>query len=102
MTNPPTVPLKITRTRRFQRSWKRLSGSVQRIVEKKIALLQQNPNHPSLQTHRHRAAEHLWICYISVSLRLLYQYEGGEKLLLQDVGSHVIVERAHLRRFSNT
>jgi mRNA-degrading endonuclease YafQ of YafQ-DinJ toxin-antitoxin module len=66
---------------------------------RKVRLLAAQPHHPSLQPHRvHHCKEDLWIGYISISIRLLYQYEN-HVLYLHKVGSHSIVDRVHLHAF---
>ncbi|MEO8972836.1 MAG: hypothetical protein ABI406_14705 [Ktedonobacteraceae bacterium] len=81
-------------THEFRRAYKHLPRKMQKIVDDKIVQLSSNPAHPSLQVHKHRQgkAEHLWICYISMNNRLLYQYKDGS-IYLRNVGNHNIVER---------
>jgi mRNA-degrading endonuclease RelE of RelBE toxin-antitoxin system len=81
-------------TEKFVRSKERLPASLQQVVEKKIDFLQRNQAYPSLKVHRVlRAREkNMWICYIGISLRLLYSIED-DGIYLQDVGSHGIVDR---------
>lgn len=83
----------IVLTKKFIRSMKRLSRSLQQIVEDKIAILKRDPAYPSLKVHRAlRAREkNVWICYVGLSLRLLFSIEG-DSIYLQDVGSHGIVD----------
>jgi mRNA-degrading endonuclease RelE of RelBE toxin-antitoxin system len=83
----------IVLTKKFIRSMKRLSRSLQQIVEEKIAILKGNPAYPSLKVHRAlRAREkNVWICYVGSSLRLLYSIKG-DSIYLQDVGPHGIVD----------
>src|SRR2546421_954194 len=90
----------IVPTDRFWRNWGYLSVQARRTVATKVALLAENQCHPSLHVHRvRRSGGDTWECYVSASLRLLYQYRGGQ-LWLCDVGGHVVVERAYLRNFS--
>jgi mRNA-degrading endonuclease RelE of RelBE toxin-antitoxin system len=87
-------------TRAFLEAYQQLPLRVQSIIDSKIEQLARNPSHRSLQAHKlHRVkGENVWSCYISINKRLLYQYKNG-KIYLWYVGEHVIVERAHLRRF---
>jgi mRNA-degrading endonuclease RelE of RelBE toxin-antitoxin system len=84
----------------FLDAYKRLTPQVQKIVDNKIDQLASNPYHPSLQAHRlHQAkADNIWICYISINKRLLYQCKDG-KIYLWDAGEHSVVERVRQRRF---
>lgn len=89
----------IVPTNLFWRNWRCLSVQTQQIVKTKVALLAENQCHPSLRAHRvHRSRGNIWECYVSTTLRLLYQYREGQ-LWLHDVGSHAVVERAYLRNF---
>jgi addiction module RelE/StbE family toxin len=93
--------IEIIMTSDFQRAWRQLTPQMQRIVKNKISRLVENPGHPSLHTHRLRQTrEDIWVCYVSNSMRLLYEYKEGA-LYLWDVGSHSIVDRVHLRKFAS-
>lgn len=86
----------------FERGLSQLSHSMQTIAMKKIRLLAENPKHPSLNTHRIRqikADVHIWDCYITESIRLLYEVRDG-MLYLWDLGKHAIVDNVHLRSFA--
>jgi superfamily I DNA/RNA helicase/mRNA-degrading endonuclease YafQ of YafQ-DinJ toxin-antitoxin module len=84
----------------FDQSLQQLTPSVQENVFKKVNLLAQNPAHPSLKAHRlHQAKGNIWDCYISDSMRLLYEIKDGT-LRLWDIGSHAIVDTVHLRGFA--
>jgi addiction module RelE/StbE family toxin len=78
----------------FVRMLDSLSLSMRDIVRRKIRLLAENPRHPSLNVHPlHQVKERdIWDCYISDSMRLLYEIEEG-KLHLWDLGSHAIVDK---------
>lgn len=85
---------RIIRTQAFRTAYSQLSADMRKIVEGKIQLLAANPAHPSLQVHRlqYIKAKKVWICYISVNNRLLYQYKDNA-FYLWDVGKHSVVER---------
>ena len=86
----------------FERGLSQLSHSMQAIAMKKIHLLAENPKHPSLNIHRIRqikADVHIWDCYITESIRLLYEVRDG-MLYLWDLGQHAIVDNVHLRSFA--
>jgi mRNA-degrading endonuclease YafQ of YafQ-DinJ toxin-antitoxin module len=94
------VDVQVISTETFQQTFSYLSPQMKKITMRKIRLLAQHPHHPSLQPHRvQQCKEDLWIGYISMSVRLLYQYERNT-LYLHEVGSHVIVDRVHLRSFN--
>jgi superfamily I DNA/RNA helicase/mRNA-degrading endonuclease YafQ of YafQ-DinJ toxin-antitoxin module len=86
----------------FERGLSQLSHSMQAIAMKKIHLLAENPKHPSLNIHRIRQIKtgvHIWDCYITESIRLLYEVRDG-MLYLWDLGHHAIVDNVHLRSFA--
>jgi len=84
----------------FEQSFSRLTTSMRDIIKRKIHLLAENPSHPSLNSHRlHSAKANIWDCYISESMRLLYEIKESN-LLLWDVGSHSLVDNVHLRGFA--
>jgi superfamily I DNA/RNA helicase/mRNA-degrading endonuclease YafQ of YafQ-DinJ toxin-antitoxin module len=84
----------------FEQSFSRLIPSMRDIIRRKIHLLAENPSHPSLNTHRlHSAKANIWDCYISESMRLLYEIKESN-LQLWDVGSHSLVDNIHLRGFA--
>ncbi len=86
----------------FVRMLDSLSLSMRDVVFRKVRLLVDNPGHPSLNVHPlHQVKERdIWDCYISDSMRLLYEIEEGN-LHLWDLGSHAIVDKVHLRRFGS-
>lgn len=93
--------MQVVTTASFQQAYNRLPPQRQRIVMRKIQLLAQHPHHPSLQSHRvQQCKDDLWIGYISMPLRLLYQYKKNV-LYLYAVGPHCIVDKVHLRDFSS-
>ena len=91
---------RIIRTADFRQAWEQLTPQMQRIVDNKIRRLGENPAHPSLKAHRLRQVRtaDVWVCYITVNKRLLYQHKGNT-IYLWNVGEHSLVERVHLRNF---
>lgn len=86
----------IVKTREFREAWEELTPRLQTIVNRKIYLLAQNPGHPSLKTHRlhHAKADRMFECYVSTTMRILYQCKGGT-IFLHCVGGHQIVDQVH-------
>ncbi len=86
----------------FVRMLDSLSLSMRDIVRRKIRLLAENPRHPSLNVHPlHQVKERdIWDCYISDSMRLLYEIEEG-KLHLWDLGSHVLDPKSWTEPYEN-
>lgn len=94
------MQLQIVETQSFQESYRQLTPRTQKIVDKKLQHLVSNHTHPSLRAHRVLKAkgENMWIGYVSITERLLYQFKDGI-IYLWDVGGHSIVDRVHLRQF---
>ncbi len=87
-------------TETFWQSLRGLTPQMRKIVMRKVHLLIEQPQHPSLQPHRvQQCKENVWIVYISRSVRLLYQYKGNI-VYLHEVGTHAIVDKVQQRNFS--
>lgn len=65
----------------------------------KIRLLSENPAHPSLNAHKLNRVPNKWECYISMSHRLIYEFQE-EEIRLWRIGDHSIIDQAHIRSFS--
>jgi len=80
----------------FYRMWEKTRMSEQQgeVVRRKVMLLQENPAHPSLRTHKLVREGEIWACYLLLSYpcRLLYR-PYGELLFLTAIGGHELVDR---------
>nr|HET6902213.1 ATP-dependent helicase [Ktedonobacteraceae bacterium] len=84
----------------FERGLSQLPLSMRETVIKKVRLLAENPAHPSLNTHRLKLVKgHIWDCYITESMRLLYEVKD-KCLYLWELGPHAIVDNVRLRGFA--
>ncbi|MEO8956199.1 MAG: 3'-5' exonuclease [Ktedonobacteraceae bacterium] len=84
----------------FEHGLSQLPLAMRETVIKKVRLLAENPAHPSLKTHRLKLAKgHIWECYITESMRLLYEVKD-KCLYLWELGSHAIVDNVRLRGFA--
>lgn len=79
---------KIRFTRRFLRSYARLPSAVQEKIKKQIALLAENPRHPSLQTKPIQGAPGIYEARVDVDYRLTYEGDLDDTLVLRVVGKH--------------
>lgn len=79
---------KIKFTRRFLKSFARLPKPVQEKIKKQIALLAENPRHPSLQTKPIQGALGIYEARIDIDYRLTYEREADDTLVLRVVGKH--------------
>lgn len=63
-------------------------------IEKQIKLFKENPNHPSLRTHKLSGkVENLWSISITMSVRIIYLRIGDELVLFVKIGTHGEVYR---------
>ncbi len=79
---------KIRLTRRFLKSFARLPASIQEKIKKQIALLAENPRHPSLQTKPIQGAHGIYEARIDRDYRMTYERETDDTLVLRVVGKH--------------
>jgi addiction module RelE/StbE family toxin len=79
---------KIKFTRRFLKCFARLPKPVQEKIKKQIALLAENPRHPSLQTKPIQGAMGIFEARIDLDYRLTYEREADDTLVLRVVGKH--------------
>jgi addiction module RelE/StbE family toxin len=86
LTNPAMPKIKFSR--RFLKSYARLPAAVQEKIRKQLALLAENPRHPSLQTKPIQGASGIFEARIDRDYRLTYERESDDTLLLRVVGKH--------------
>jgi addiction module RelE/StbE family toxin len=79
---------KIRFTKRFWKSFARLPRAVQEKVKKQIALLAENPRHPSLQTKPIQGVLGVYEARVDIDYRLTYEREADDTLVLRVVGKH--------------
>jgi addiction module RelE/StbE family toxin len=79
---------KIKFSQRFLKSFARLPKAVQEKIKKQIALLAENPRHPSLQTKPIQGATGIYEARVDVDYRLTYEREADDTLVLRVVGKH--------------
>lgn len=79
---------KIKFTRRFLKLFARLQAGIQEKVKKQIALLAENPRHPSLQTKPLQGAPGIYEARVDLDYRLTCERESDDTLVLRVVGKH--------------
>lgn len=79
---------KIRFTRRFLKSFARLPAGVQAKIKKQIALLAENPRHPSLQTKPVQGAPGIFEARVDMAYRFTYERDSDDTLVLRVVGKH--------------
>ncbi len=84
---------KISYTERFRKHYKKLHPNEKKQVMKKVKLLTQNVLHPSLRTKRIQGTDDLFECSVTMSIRIIWYYEGEQMIILVDVGHHDILNQ---------
>ena len=79
---------KIRFTRRFLKSFARLPAAVQEKVKKQIALLAEDPRHPSLQTKPIQGAAGIYEARVDIDYRMTYERDADDTLVLRVVAKH--------------
>lgn len=79
---------KIRFSKRFLKSFARLPKTVQEKIKKQIALLAENPRHPSLQTKPIQGAIGIYEARVDVDYRMTYERITDDTLVLRVVGKH--------------
>lgn len=75
-------------TKRFLKSFARLPASIQEKVKKQIALLANDPRHPSLQTKPIQGAVGIYEARVDIDYRLTYDRDEEDTLVLRVVARH--------------
>ena len=76
----------------FLRLYKKLPKEVQEQTKKTLALLVDNPSHPSLRHRKMAGQEAIYELSISMHYRITYQ-KIGETAYLRKVGTHDILRQ---------
>ena len=79
---------KIKLTRRFLKSFARLPKAIQEKIKKQIALLAENPRHPSLRTKPVQGTDGIYEARIDRDYRMTYERQADDILVLRVVDRH--------------
>ena len=82
--------MRIQSTRSFRRDYGRLSANIKTSVNKQLALLQNNPRHPSIQLKRMHGTSGIWEAWITRSYRLTLAIVG-DIMILRRIGPHDVL-----------
>jgi len=83
----------IVPTKVFRNEFEKLSGVHQRIVSKKMAMLEQNPFYPSLRTKKMQGGSGNYESSVNMDIRLIWEFEGDKIIIMLDVGHHDVVNK---------
>jgi mRNA interferase RelE/StbE len=84
--------MKLIRTDRFLRDYRKLPAQVRRHTERKLLYLVQDIGHPSLRVRRVRKYADVYEASITMQYRLLFQITAEAYVLLR-IGRHDILEK---------
>lgn len=76
----------------FKKFYERLPKRIKERTDETIALLAENPRHPSLHTKKMKGPENVWEVRVTISYRLTFTWEK-DCVILRKVGTHDILER---------
>ena len=82
---------KLEPTKVFSKHLKKLNSNEQRAVAGKLALLAENPFHPSLRTKKVQRLKDIFECSVNMDIRILWTYRDDIIILLLDIGHHDIL-----------
>jgi addiction module RelE/StbE family toxin len=85
--------MKITYSKRFKKSYIKLSEKDKEIIKKKIKILSLDLMHPSLRTKKIKGTDGLFECSVNMDIRIIWTYYDNEIIILLDVGHHDILQK---------
>jgi len=75
----------------FENKFRRLPKNLQKIAARKILLFENNPFHPSLNTHKLKGPmSKFWSFYINKSYRVLFRFLKNNEVIYYDIDTHDI------------
>ena len=74
-------------TEQFEQAYEKLTGVEKRRVRKCLALLSDNPKHPSLCVKKMEGTRGIWEGRASERLRMTFEMAGGT-VIMRNVGEH--------------
>ena len=83
--------MQILFTRPFEEDYDALPEKIQRLVDRKLALLLQNPRHPSLRIKKMNDPRDIWEGRVTQSYRFTFQIQG-DLYMLRRIGPHDILK----------
>lgn len=84
--------MELIATKHFEKAYKKLDSPSRQLVKKKLKILQNNPFHPHLKTHKLKGVNR-WAFSVDYKKRVLFAFLNGQKILLADVGDHSLYQK---------
>jgi len=79
--------VKITRTARFKKAWKELTGEEKELGRKALRNLAADLRSPALRVKKMQGVEHIWEARVSRSLRMTFEIQR-DTIILRNIGRH--------------
>ncbi len=76
----------------FERLFRRLPKTIRDETYEKLALLLENPSHPSLRVKRIRGTDRIWEMSVTMNYRITFE-QDPEKVILRRIGTHDVLRR---------
>ncbi|OGH73722.1 MAG: hypothetical protein A3C90_02965 [Candidatus Magasanikbacteria bacterium RIFCSPHIGHO2_02_FULL_51_14] len=81
--------MRISRSSRFKRSYRKLNFSIRNDFDEKIEIFFKNPFDPSLKTHKLHGNLSVYFAFcLRDGYRALFEFEDDNHVLLVNTGSH--------------
>lgn len=75
----------------FEDKFRKLPENLQKIAARKILIFENNPLHPSLNTHKLKGAlAHLWAFSVNKSYRVMFRFLDNSEVIYYDIDTHDI------------
>lgn len=75
----------------FERKFNRHPKNIQKIAARKLLLFENNPFHPSLNTHKLKGElSAFWSFYINDNFRVLFRFLKNNEVIYYDIDTHDI------------
>ena len=84
--------MRVKRSDRFKKDYKKLPKEIQTETDEKIKLLLKDYRHPSLRIHKVRKVHGLWELSVTMNYRVIFEIADDEYILL-GVGSHKVINQ---------
>lgn len=79
--------MKIYYSEQFAENVQQLSGKMKKVIQRKLEILLENPQHPSLRTKKIKGRENVFEASMTMNIRITWQY-FGDGILLRNIGKH--------------
>jgi len=80
-------------TKSFKKDYKKLPANIQKAVDKQLAWLLENPNHPSINLKKMQDPRDIWEGRVTRGYRFTLQIEY-DRYIMRRVGTHDILKNA--------